>query len=949
MFTTKDIFIYFFCGVLGLLLYLQTKMDTHAKCIPLSRQMCASYDKWLDALASILHQHKVDITKYCYDGERRLKIEFVGAQLEPPKFLEADGTSHSVAPPECLHRNLSYSLSLYTTVHVLMNGKKFVLDNVFLGQIPLMIGSRRDPHECACPYDPGGYFIVKGSEKTIVFQKAHIHNCILTLHRVVNGTDSFAVCCKSEDKIVAVTTIKFNGVARVSFPKLKQEISVGTLLRLLPESSLIQLSEDEEAFFKRSLDEESEVVLQDTFLLGCDEEERVSKMLEFCLPHTKFKADYIRLMLKQLYNDMNKKQWSDKDALMFQRIEMCHDLLSALTHQLMNKTTHSMRQFLHKKMEKRIQKKSILKLIARTTCLSDGLAYALATGAWNTPSHDGRQRVGVAQLLQRATIPTAISQLRRVSSSIKPEQKLSKPRFLHGQHRGRLCYLETPEGASVGLESQLSLGAYVSVESPSEQIYDMIYNRLGSYLIFLNGGIVGYGSEEVVDIVRAARRTGQISKDVSVTLNDATVCVPSICIRTNSGRICRPLYILPKKPSEGKSFTQMLSEGIVEYLDVYEEDTMLIGQTHEEIDPSLMLGYCVATTPYSDRNPAPRNTYQAAMLKQAQSVNSLAFPDRFDTTNNVLHYGQKPLVTTKVERAYQKELPTGCNAIVAIMSWKYNQEDSIIMNRYAIDRGFMRCTQLKTLKDTLNPDETYEEFPLVNREVKKGDMLLEKKKSGYRKVDKKRVPFEQIVPVTAPHAGVVDQVLVYKERNGADACKVRVRNLRVPTVGDKFASRSAQKGTIGMIYRGEDLPFTLDGITPDIILNPHAIPSRMTMSQILESVKSKYGCYAGLQDGSPFNGDTAEDLMQMLHSMGFKGDGTQIMQCGVTGERFKVPIFIGPTFYQVSLCYFILICLTCTNPRFNFYFQSVSSTIQRRNCTRAGAGEKISLHASQTK
>jgi len=101
-----------------------------------------------------------------------------------------------------------------------------------------------------------------------------------------------------------------------------------------------------------------------------------------------------------------------------------------------------------------------------------------------------------------------------------------------------------------------------------------------------------------------------------------------------------------------------------------------------------------------------------------------------------------------------------------------------------------------------------------------------------------------------------------------------------------------------MIYRGEDLPFTIDGITPDIILNPHALPSRMTMSQILESVKSKYGCYAGLQDASPFNGDTAEDLMGMLHSMGFKGDGTQIMQCGVTGERYKVPIFIGPTFYQ---------------------------------------------------
>ena len=574
---------------------------------------------------------------------------------------------------------------------------------------------------------------------------------------------------------------------------------------------------------------------------------------------------------------------------------MAHDLLTGLTHQLMTKMTNTMYQFLHKKMTRNIQQKTILKLIERTTTLTDGLQYALGTGNWNTPSFDGRQRVGVAQLLQRATVHTAISQLRRVSSSIKPEQKLSKPRFLHGQHRGRLCYIETPEGASVGLEAQLSLGAYVSIQTPSEQIYDMIYNRPGPFLIFLNGAIVGYGSEEVVEIVRNARRTGQISIDVSVTLNDATLCTKHAY--DMQWRICRPLYIM-LGDCEGMTFTQMLSEGIVEYLDVYEEDTMTIGRTHAEIDPSLMLGFCAGTTVYSDRNPAPRNTYQAAMLKQAQSVNSLAFNERFDTTNNVLHYGQKPLVSTLVDRVYNKELPTGLNAIVAIMPWKYNQEDSIVLNRYSIDRGFMRCTQLKTLKDTLCPDESYVDFPLVNREVKKGDVLIEKVRNGYRKINNKRVPFEQSVPVEATHDGVVDKVLVYKERNGADACKVRVRKLRIPTLGDKFASRSAQKGTVGMIYRGEDLPFTLDGIIPDIILNPHAIPSRMTMAQILECVKSKYGCYAGLQDGSPFNGDTAEDLMQMLHSMGFKKDGTQIMMCGVTGQRFKVPIFIGPTFYQ---------------------------------------------------
>jgi len=873
-------------------------MEAHAKCIPLSRQMCASYDKFIDALPIILHQHHISITKYLHDGERTLKIEFVGAQIEQPKFLEADGTSHLITPHECLQRNLSYCLPLYTDVHVCMDDKKTVIPSLFMGYIPLMIGSRRDPCERACPYDPGGYFIVKGGEKTIVFQKAHIHNCPLTLHRTVNNTDSFAVCCKSEDKCVAVTQISWNGLAYVRFPKLKQDITVGTLIDLLPESSFVGFTEEEQTFFQESLDTKSEVIIQDTFELGCEESERQQKMLTFCLPHTKFKADYIRLMMKQLYNDIRNKKWSDKDSLMFQRIEMAHDLLSGLTHQLLNKMTNAVYQHLHKKMNRKIQIKSIETILKRTTCLTDGLQFALATGRWNTPSYDGRQRMGVAQVLQRATVPTQISQLRRVSSSIKPEQKLSKPRFLHGQHRGRLCFIETPEGASVGLESQLTLGAYVSIQTPCEQIYDMIYNRPGPYLVFLNGSIVGFGSEQVVGIVRKARRTGQISKDVSVTLNDPTICVPNICIRTSSGRICRPLYILPRRNSEGMTFTQMLSEQVVEYLDVYEEYTMTIGKTHEEIDPSLMLGFCAATTPYSDRNPAPRNTYQAAMLKQAQSVNSVTFLDRFDTTNNILHYGQKPLVSTLVDRVYNNELPTGLNAIVAIMPWKYNQEDSIVINRYSIDRGFMRCTQLKTLKDTLCPEEKYTDFPLVNREVKKGDILLEKIRSGYRKIDKKRVPFEHSVPVEATHSGIVDKVLVYKERNGADACKVRIRKLRIPTLGDKFASRSAQKGTVPLNNRGEDLPFTLDGITPDIILNPHAIPSRMTMAQILECVKSKYGCYAGLQDGSPYNGDTAEDLMDMLHSMGFKKDGTQVMQCGVTGERFKVPIFIGPTFYQ---------------------------------------------------
>lgn len=873
-------------------------MESHADAIPLTRQMCASFDAYVNSLALIFSKHKVDVTRFVPEGCRNLKLEFVGATVEAPKFLEADGTSHKVNPKECLERNLTYSVPVYSDVHV-TGVKSYVIKSVFMGKIPLMLGSRYDPYEGGCEYDPKGYFIINGSEKSIVLQKAHVHNTCLTLKRKVNTGESFAICCKSEgNEKVSVTTIKWNGKAYVNFPKLKNDITVGTLLSILPESHFVELSAEEREFYKESLEERSEINLQDTFLLGETDEDRHAALLEYCLPHTKHKSDYVRIMLKQLYRDMHAGAASDKDALMFQRIEMVHDLLTSLTHHLMRKTTHTLRQFLHRKLTGNVQRKTIEKLLGRTTILSDGLSFALSTGNWNTQSFDSRQRVGVAQLLQKNVLHTAISQLRRVSSSIKPEQKLSKPRFLHGQHRGRLCFIETPEGAACGLETQLTIGAYVSISSPEEHLRDFTSGMSGDLLVFLNGAILGFGSEEVALTIREARRTGQISKDVSVTVNDPTVCVPNICIRTNSGRICRPLYICPRR--EDKSFTEMLSEGIVEYLDVYEESTMLVrpGGTHEEIDPSMTLGFCAALTPYSDRNPAPRNTYQAAMIKQAQGVNSLEFGIRFDTTTNVMHYGQTPLVSTRVERAYKHNLPVGQNAIVAIMSFKYNQEDSIIFCKGSIDRGMGRCTQLKTVKDSLCSDEVYTEFPKINQLVKKGDVLIGKKKCGYTRVGKKRIPYENDTSVLSPHDAIVDKILVYKERNGSDACKVRLRKPRIPCIGGKWASRSAQKGTIGLVVPQEDMPFTLDGITPDIILNPHAIPSRMTCGHILECLKSKYGCYAGLQDGSPFNGDSAEDIMAGLKSMGFKSNGEQIMFSGITGERFKVPIYIGPTFYQ---------------------------------------------------
>lgn len=884
-------------------------MNEFAAGVSLTKQIRASYDAYLDRLPLLMHEHDIYVQKFTTTGEKWIRVQMVGCKLEAPKVLEADGSSNPLDIRTCRLRNLTYNTPMYTTVHIhRSDGASTYHENVYMGRIPLMVGSRY----CTSPlpeYDHGGYFICNGSEKTIINQKAHVHNTMMTLHRVQSGVDQWAVCCKSEDgsRGVMSTSIRHvpNGEAMVLFPKIKDEVTVSALLSMLPKPKFVRLTAEECDFFGVYEKPKSNVTVVNTFCLGESAEDRQTSVLHMLLPHTTSKSDYIVLMLQKLYRDIKAHQWDDKDSLMYQRIEMCEDLLYSLTHNLLCKMKHSVSMFLHRKLGGDIRDSTVLKTLSRNTVVMDGIQYALSTGNWRTNAFDGRARVGVAQLLQRATIYTALSQLRRVSSSIKPEQKLSLPRYIHGTHRGRLCYVETPEGGSCGLESQLSVGAYISIRYPSEALVTLVrphllFGQASGQLVFINGNPIGFGSMNVVDVIRTARRTGQIAKDVSVSYPD------HIYIRSNSGRICRPLIILPRVI---KSFREMLDQGLLEYVDVYEEDMIIIGETHEELDPTLLMGLCAATIPYSNHNPAPRNTYQAAMMKQAQSVPTLDFQDRWDTTSNVIHYGQTPLVTTGVERAYGYNLPMGQNCIVAIMPAEYNQEDSTIWNQGSIDRGIGRTTTFKTVKDTLGSDESYGKpvpkrrgdynvtdigIPLINQKVNIGDCLIGKVRSsreGVKMVDSDVSVFSQV-------NGVVDSVLSYKERDGTPGIKVKLRKQRVPMIGDKFASRSAQKGTIGLIVPQEDMPFTMSGIVPDVILNPHALPSRMTMAQILECVKSKYACFQGLQDGSPFNGDNAKSLGDLLHSVGFSSGGTEVMMDGRTGQRYKVPIFIGPTFYQ---------------------------------------------------
>ncbi|CAI2162299.1 8556_t:CDS:10 [Funneliformis geosporum] len=355
--------------------------------------------------------------------------------------------------------------------------------------------------------------------------------------------------------------------------------------------------------------------------------------------------------------------------------------------------------------------------------------------------------------------------------------------------------------------------------------------------------------------------------------------------------------------------------------------------THCEIHPSMILGVSASLIPFPDHNQSPRNTYQSAMSKQAMGIYATNFRLRMDVLANLLYYPQKPLVTTKVMEYLQfRELPAGINVIVAIMCYGgYNQEDSLIINQSSVDRGLFRSFTYRRYLDqekklgVVNMEDIVKPNPYTTLGLKRGsyekldgdgivpcgirvcgnDILIgkvstlspEEEMLGQRK--ESHVYRDVSTPLRSTENGVVDQVIVTTNQEGAKLVKIGVRNTRIPEIGDKFASRHGQKGTIGINYRQEDMPFTCDGITPDIIINPHAIPSRMTIGHLIECLMGKLSVLSGSEgDATAFSEVTVESISRKLGSFGFHRRGLEVMYNGHTGRKLSAQIFIGPTYYQ---------------------------------------------------
>lgn len=563
------------------------------------------------------------------------------------------------------------------------------------------------------------------------------------------------------------------------------------------------------------------------------------------------KSYYLGYIVKSLLDSiLQKRGYDDRDSYANKRIETPGVLMSQLFRQLYQKMLKDVRNITLKEINNPTHEININKLIKSST-IENGFKYALATGNWNVKTGNiSSGRIGVAQVLNRMNYTAMLSHLRRVNTPVDKTGKLVKPRQLHSTQSFYLCPAETPEGQSVGVVKNLSLSSNLTIYSNPEPIIDFlsdfdyvqqIDNLEPSKIqnqtkVFINGDWLFITEEpfKIVDFLKSLRKEIKIDIETSIFFDLDT---NEIKIYTDGGRCIRPLFIVDNNKlniddtlvKKYNSWKDLVRNNIIEYLDVEEIQSSLIcmnqselnkeSYSHCELHPSLMLGVCASLIPFSDHNQSPRNAYYSSMCKQALGVYCSNHLDRMDTLAHILSHPQKPLVKTQYSKILNYDnLPTGQNIIVAFGCYSgFNQEDSVIVNQSAIDRGLLRTFFYRTYKDEEKKNSTtlseekfcnpknidgitglkYGDYDKLedNGVVKPGtyvgpdDIIIGKASplvTNTTRQNKQIVYKDNSTSLRSNESGIVDKVVITHNQDGYKLVKVKVRSERIPTVGDKF-------------------------------------------------------------------------------------------------------------------------------------------------------------------
>lgn len=945
-------------------------------------------------------------------GDLDVIIELGKIRIGRPIVYEANGSQTESIPMMARLRNMTYSAPIYLEFTIVEEGMEIEEVEEEIGNMPVMVksmlcnlhrhyltgeGSSDDDYKNALkvkgedPQDPGGYFIVNGTERVLVCLEDLAPNRVMveSEQRYQRQTELAKVFSQREGfRALTVVEKKKDGILQVSIPVASGQVPLAVLMMALgmesaddimqaitndPEMQNLILANIEEIHSTEGIYTTQEALeyMERRFAAGQSKEyrkKRINYILDnTLLPHLSTtyearlkKAVFLGRMAREVLElNRGQRKPDDKDHYANKRLKLAGNLMEELFRSglqaLLNDMKYQMERSYSKRKENRIHH------AVRRDVLTNKIMHAMATGNWTGG------RAGVSQLLDRTCNMATLSHLRRVISPLTRSQPHFEARDLHPTQFGRLCPNETPEGQNCGLVKNLALMVDVSENLPDAQIREILDEldihsieegeaQLGK--VYFNGDLIGT-HEAPVDLVteiRQRRRKNMISNVVNVRYDDS---LNDVIINSDPGRIRRPLLVVGRNNrlsikerdidsiQQGKSeWEDLLKKGLVEYIDAEEEENCLIAlnqddlvrnkkthkYSHMEVDPLTILGVATSNVPFPEHNSSPRCTMGAGMSKQSLGLGQANYRIRPDTRGHLLHYAQRPMLQTEAMKYNTlRTRPAGQNMVVAVMSYHgYNMEDALIFNQGSIDRGIGRSTFVRTYmsEERRYPGGQEDRFVIPGPDVRgarseEAYFYLEEDGLIYPEIDLngKEVligktspprflaePTDFLSPqkvressLTVRHGekGTVDSVMLSETENGSRIARIRVRDQRVPEMGDKFASRHGQKGVIGHLVPAEGMPFTEQGITPDLIINPHAIPSRMTVAHVLEMIGGKVGSMEGRAvDGSAFSGEKENDLRTSLAEFGFRHSGREVLYDGQTGRRIDAEIFIGVIYYQ---------------------------------------------------